>query len=137
MLAGRQSRPWHTPEVIPTTLALKTGKVSWGSMGLRRVPFLAKVLLATVEVPGVRRPAWKLLISRSSLAELHRPPRDAPAPRPIWLETAVRPRSGARSLGTCAASGHDPTLRLAQCCSVLSCHLDSSVSVMILENVMW
>jgi hypothetical protein len=69
--------------------------------------------------------------------ELHRPSRDAPAPIPIWLETAVRPHAVAQPLGTCAASGPDPTLWPAQCCSVLSCHLDSSVSVMILENVMW
>jgi hypothetical protein len=41
------------------------------------------------------------------------------------------------SLGTCAASGSDPTLRPAQCASDLSCHLDSSVSTMILEDVMW
>jgi hypothetical protein len=35
------------------TLAPKTGKVSWDSMGLRRVLFLAEVLLASVEVPGI------------------------------------------------------------------------------------
>jgi hypothetical protein len=41
--AGRQRCPWHTPEVIPTTLASETGEVSWVSMGLRWVLFLAKV----------------------------------------------------------------------------------------------
>jgi hypothetical protein len=46
-------------------------------------------------------------------------------------------RAGARPLETCAASSPDPTLRPVQCCSVLSYHLDSSASVMILENVMW
>jgi hypothetical protein len=69
--------------------------------------------------------------------ELHRLSRDVPAPRPIRLATAVRPLAGTRPLGTCAASGSDPTLRPAQCCSVLSCRLDSSVSVRIPENVMW
>jgi hypothetical protein len=49
---GRQRRPWHTPEVIPTTLAPKTGEVSWACMGLRRVPFLAEVLFVSAEVPG-------------------------------------------------------------------------------------
>jgi hypothetical protein len=39
--------------VIPTILAPETGKVSWDSMGLRRVLFLAEVLLASVEVQGV------------------------------------------------------------------------------------
>jgi hypothetical protein len=43
MLAGRQRCPWHTLEVIPTTLAPETGEVSWVSMGLRRVLLLAEV----------------------------------------------------------------------------------------------
>jgi hypothetical protein len=43
MPAGRQRCPWHTPEVIPMTLAPKTGEVSWVSMGLRWVLFLAEV----------------------------------------------------------------------------------------------
>jgi hypothetical protein len=50
--AGGQRRPWHTPEVIPTTLASKTGEVSWAFTGLRRVLFLAEVLLIFVEVLG-------------------------------------------------------------------------------------
>jgi hypothetical protein len=68
---------------------------------------------------------------------LYRPSRDMPAPKPIWLATVVWPLAGTRPLGTCAASGSDPTLRPVQCDSVASCHLDSSVSVMIPENVMW
>jgi hypothetical protein len=43
MSAGRRLCPWPTLEVIPTTLAPETGEVSWVSMGLRRVLFLAKV----------------------------------------------------------------------------------------------
>jgi hypothetical protein len=43
MSAGRQCCPWPTLEVIPMTLAPKTGKVSWVSMGLQRVLFLTKV----------------------------------------------------------------------------------------------
>jgi hypothetical protein len=43
MPAGRQRCPWHTLEVIPMTLAPETGKVSWVSMGLRQVLFLAEV----------------------------------------------------------------------------------------------
>jgi hypothetical protein len=50
--AGRPRRPWHTPEVIPTTLAPETGEVSWACMGLRRVPFLAEVLFVAIEVSG-------------------------------------------------------------------------------------
>jgi hypothetical protein len=69
--------------------------------------------------------------------ELHRPSRDVPAPRPIRLATAVQPLASTRPLGTCATSSSDPMLWPAQCCSVLSCRLDSSVSVMIPENVMW
>jgi hypothetical protein len=69
--------------------------------------------------------------------KLHRPSRDVPTPRPIRLATAERPRAGTLPLGSCAALGSDPTLRLAQCDSVLSCRLDTSVSVMILENIMW
>jgi hypothetical protein len=42
-LAGRWFCPWPTRIVIPTTLAPETGKVSWVSMGLRRVLFLARV----------------------------------------------------------------------------------------------
>jgi hypothetical protein len=34
------------------TLALETGKVSWVSMGLRRVLFLVEVSFVSVEVPG-------------------------------------------------------------------------------------
>jgi hypothetical protein len=43
MPADRQRCPWHTPEVIPATLAPETGEVSWVNMGLRRVLFLAEV----------------------------------------------------------------------------------------------
>jgi hypothetical protein len=43
--AGRWICPWPTRMVIPTTLAPKTGEVSWVSMGLRRVLFLAEVNL--------------------------------------------------------------------------------------------
>jgi hypothetical protein len=43
MSAGRWLCPWPTLVVIPTTLAPETGKVSWVSMGLRRVLFLAEV----------------------------------------------------------------------------------------------
>jgi hypothetical protein len=43
---------WHAPLVIPMTLAPKTGEVSWAGMGLRRVPLLAEVLLALIEVLG-------------------------------------------------------------------------------------
>jgi hypothetical protein len=50
--AGILPGPWCAPEVIPMTLAPETGEVSWASMGLRRVPLLAEVLLALVEVPG-------------------------------------------------------------------------------------
>jgi hypothetical protein len=45
MPADREHCPWHTPEVIPTTLAPETGEVSWVSMGLRRVLFLAEVCM--------------------------------------------------------------------------------------------
>jgi hypothetical protein len=41
--AGRWLFPWPTQIVIPMTLAPETGKVSWDSMGLRRVLFLAEV----------------------------------------------------------------------------------------------
>jgi hypothetical protein len=41
--AGRGLCPWPTQIVIPTTLAPETGEVSWDSMGLRRVLFLAEV----------------------------------------------------------------------------------------------
>jgi hypothetical protein len=43
MSAGRRLCHWPTLEVIPMTLAPKTGKVSWVSLGLRRVLFLAEV----------------------------------------------------------------------------------------------
>jgi hypothetical protein len=78
-----------------------------------------------------------LLVLSSGLADRHRPSRVVPAPRPIRLATAMRPLAGTRPLGTCAASGSNPTLWPVQCCSVMSCRLDSSVSVMIPENVMW
>jgi hypothetical protein len=45
MLAGRWLCPWPTQIVISMTLAPKTGKVSWSSMGLRWVLFLAEVNL--------------------------------------------------------------------------------------------
>jgi hypothetical protein len=43
MPVGRQRCPWHTPEVIPMTLAPETSDVSWVCMGLQRVLFLAEV----------------------------------------------------------------------------------------------
>jgi hypothetical protein len=42
-LADRWLCPWPTQTVIPTTLAPETGEVSWDSMGLRQVLFLAEV----------------------------------------------------------------------------------------------
>jgi hypothetical protein len=42
-LVDRWLCPWPTLVVIPMTLAPKTGEVSWVSMGLRRVLFLAEV----------------------------------------------------------------------------------------------
>jgi hypothetical protein len=41
--SGKWLCPWPTLEVIPTTLAPETGEVSWVSMGLGRVLFLAEV----------------------------------------------------------------------------------------------
>jgi hypothetical protein len=67
--------------------------------------------------------------------ELHRPSRDMPAPRPIRLATAVRPLAGTQPLRTCAALGSDPMLRPAQCCSVLSCHLDFGVTTTIISRI--
>jgi hypothetical protein len=43
MPTSKQHCPWHTPKVIPTTLAPETGEVSWVSMGLQQVPLLAEV----------------------------------------------------------------------------------------------
>jgi hypothetical protein len=43
MSAGGWLHPWPTRIVIPMTLAPEIGEVSWVSMGLRRVLFLAKV----------------------------------------------------------------------------------------------
>jgi hypothetical protein len=43
MSAGRWLCPWPTQIVIPTTLAPETGEVSWVSMRLRWVLFLAEV----------------------------------------------------------------------------------------------
>jgi hypothetical protein len=43
MSANRWLYPWPTQIVIPTTLAPETGEVSWVSMGIRRVLFLAEV----------------------------------------------------------------------------------------------
>jgi hypothetical protein len=50
MPASRLRCPWHTPEVIPMTLAPETGKVSLVSMELWRVLFLAEVRMLLV--PG-------------------------------------------------------------------------------------
>jgi hypothetical protein len=52
MPAGRLHGPWHTPEVIPTTLAPETGEVSWVCMGLWWVPFLAEVMSVSIKVLG-------------------------------------------------------------------------------------
>jgi hypothetical protein len=42
-LAGRSLCLWPTQVVVPMTLAPETGEVSWNSMGLWRVSFLAEV----------------------------------------------------------------------------------------------
>jgi hypothetical protein len=67
--------------------------------------------------------------------EFHWRSRDVPAPRPIRLATAERPRAGTLPLGTCAASGSDPTLRPAWCDTDLSCHLDFGVTTIITSRV--
>jgi hypothetical protein len=45
------------------------------------------------------------------------------------------PRASARPLGTCAVSGPDPTLWPAQCCTVLSCHLNFGVTAIITSRI--
>jgi hypothetical protein len=112
------------------TLALKLAKshgFAWGFGGFWSTPKLARFRPS----PRILCPIWRLLFSNSSLVELHRPSRDVPAPRPIRLVTAERPRAGTLPLGTCAASGSDPTLRPAQCDSDLSCHLYFGVTTII------
>jgi hypothetical protein len=71
-----------------------------------------------------------------SLVEPHRPSRDVPAPSPIRLATAMWPLAGARPLRTCAASGSDPMLRSAQCCSVMSHRLDFGATTITSRVVM-
>jgi hypothetical protein len=80
--AGRQRCPWHTPKVTPTTLAPKTGEVSWVSRGFGGF-YSSSKSAHFCRSPRILRPARKLSILRSSLAECHRPSRDVPAPGPI------------------------------------------------------
>jgi hypothetical protein len=58
--AGRLLCPWPTQIVIPTTLAPKTGEVSWDSMGLRRVLFLAEVYSHPSKSQGFSS-GWKVV----------------------------------------------------------------------------
>jgi hypothetical protein len=70
--------------------------------------------------------------------ELLWPFRDVLAPDLIRLVAAWQSQAGSCSLGTCAASGSDPTLRPAQCASDLSCRLDFGVTTVITSRViMW
>jgi hypothetical protein len=108
-----------------------------GLHGASMGSFPRRSLVRIHRSPRILRPAWRLLFLNLSLVGFHRTSRDVPAPRLIRLATAERPRAGTLPLGTCAASGFGPMLRPAQRCSVLSCRLESSVSVMIPENVMW
>jgi hypothetical protein len=49
MSASSQLCPWPTLEVIPMTLAPKTGEVSWVSMRLWRVLILAEVNMSPLK----------------------------------------------------------------------------------------
>jgi hypothetical protein len=100
-LAGRLLCPWPTQIVIPTTLAPETGEVSWDSMGLRRVLFIAKVYLHPSKSQG-SHPARKLLSLRSSSVEYRQPSRDVPTFGPNRLELPHDRQS------TSGSSGLDP-----------------------------
>jgi hypothetical protein len=99
MPAGRCLCPWPTQIVIPTTLAPKTSKVSWSSMGLRRF-YSSPKLIHIRRSPRDSHPAGKLSILRSSPADCRRPSRDVLAPRRNRLRVASQPLAGARLLGT-------------------------------------
>jgi hypothetical protein len=68
--ASRWLCPWPIQIVIPMTLAPKTSEVSWVSMGLRRVLFLAEDdshpsksqdLLSGLEVVVLEAKSWRTL----------------------------------------------------------------------------
>jgi hypothetical protein len=58
--AGKLLCPWPTQIVIPMTLAPETGEVSWDSMGLRRVLFLAEVYSRPSKSQGFSS-GWKVV----------------------------------------------------------------------------
>jgi hypothetical protein len=60
MIADRWLCPWPTQIVIPMILAPETGEVSWDSMGLRRVLFLAKVNSHPSKFQGLSS-GWKVV----------------------------------------------------------------------------
>jgi hypothetical protein len=134
--ASRQiARPLACPRSHPHDTSPQNWRSLMGLHGASVGSFPRRSLVHFRRSPRILCPAWRLSVSRPSLVKLHRPSRDVPAPRPIRLATAERPRAGTLPLGTCAALGSDPTLRPAQCDSDLSCHLDFGVTTIITSRV--
>jgi hypothetical protein len=84
--AGRWLYPWPTQIVIPMTLALETGEVSWDSMGLRQVLFLAELNSHPSKSQSLSS-NWKVVDLQVEFC---------------GVSPAISGHAGARLLGTCA-----------------------------------
>jgi hypothetical protein len=67
--AGKWLFPRPTQIVISTTLAPETGEVSWVAWGFGGF-YSSPKLIRIRRSPRISRPAWRLLIFRSSLGDL-------------------------------------------------------------------
>jgi hypothetical protein len=83
------------------TLAPETGEVSWVSLGLRRVPLLAEVLPALVEVPGL----WSDLVALVAEAGPCKVLLAVSGRAGSGMRSGWRPRTGALPLGNLCRLG--------------------------------
>jgi hypothetical protein len=93
--ASRQiARPLACPISHPHDTSPQNWRSLMGLHGASAGSFPCRSLVRFHRSPRILCLAWRLLVSRPSLVEFHRPSRDVPALSPIRLATAKRPRAG-------------------------------------------
>jgi hypothetical protein len=120
--AGGWLRPWPTQIVIPMTLAPETGEVSWDSMGLWWVLFLAEVDSYSSESHDLSS-GWKAVDLEVKSCRVRQAVSGCASSRTELAGSCSAAIT--RLLGTCASQSFDPRCHRPVCRSVTSRRLQS------------